>query len=176
MGCLLTRISTDRRQHASMEAEMGWTLGGVGKAPKCWSLPKNWGKGMMPHWLTLSETNSQFAPASGPPAPKEISSSYFLLPIFTDKLLISGGHLFWGWHAKFCRFQTLILHWGTLRPWFVVNFQWTKKKSPEWTWKNDSYSLDRRSWVGWSSAYPKTIFWRNHQFCPASYLSTYLPI
>lgn len=77
MGCLLTRISTDKRQHASMEAEMGWTLGRVGKAPKCWNLPKNWSKGMMPHWLTLSETNSQFAPASGP-GPKR--KFIFLLP------------------------------------------------------------------------------------------------
>lgn len=61
-------------------------------------------------------------------APKEISSSYFLPLIFRDKLLVSGGYLFWGWHAKFCRFQTLILHWGTLRPWFVVKFSVDQKK------------------------------------------------
>lgn len=126
MGCLLTRISTDKRQHASMEAEMGWTLGRVGKAPKCWNLPKNWSKGMMPQWLTLSETNSQFAPASGP-GPKR--NFIFLLPTidFQGQTVSFRRVSVLGMTCQVLQVSTWILHWS-LRPWFVVKFSVDQKK------------------------------------------------
>ena len=134
MGCLLTRISTDKRnQHASMEAEMGWMLGG-GKGTKMLEPPKNWGKGMMPHWVTLSD-RKWARPQKEIHLPGTsyhwFSGTIWQTVSFREGICFGDDIIsfFWDsfWHAEFCRFQTLILHWSLQIPDFFCEIFRPKK-------------------------------------------------